>query len=421
MAKSVQFPISILFFFFIAENVRADGSVCPEQDKYSTAISNLTSKLFCAYDSYVRPVRQRNETVDVKMQLFLKKIQFDEIKDTAEVSSIFFMSWTDYKLVWNPAEYDNIDEMRFMSYQIWTPDIGVYSSADQSSFSPYMRPIYCVVQNNGKVWCVPPSTHTTSCSADLTSWPYDRHTCDLVMGSWTHTGEDVNVSLQEPGIYITQYNTNREWELISVKSSRDPGVYSCCPNDTFPSVTFQFVLQRHSGSYTAIVVVPAIVLMLMTLVTWTKGDQSSRVILASLDVYLHFLFLQYLGNTLPSNGNSSPLIVTFYRDSMLLATMALLTSIIIRGLKRTSVSAPVWISGLSNWALMNRFGQILIFHNLYPKGGGAASEISGDEETNLVGNGTQSHTWDTFSSLLNLTFFVITFVTYLILLIGFIP
>jgi len=61
------------------------------------------------------------------------------------------------------------------------------------------------------------------------------------------------------------------------------------------------------------------------------------------------------------------LLVTFYRDSMLLATMALLTSIIVRGLKRTSVSAPVWISGLSNWVLMNRFGQILIFHSLYPK------------------------------------------------------
>jgi len=48
--------------------------------------------------------------------------------------------------------------------------------------------------------------------------------------------------------------------------------------------------------------------MLMTLVTWTKGDQSSRVILATCDVFLHFLFLQYLGNTLPSNGDSSPLI-----------------------------------------------------------------------------------------------------------------
>jgi len=61
------------------------------------------------------------------------------------------------------------------------------------------------------------------------------------------------------------------------------------------------------------------------------------------------------------------LLVTFYRDSMILATMALLTSIIVRGLKRTSLSAPVWISSLSNWVLLNRFGQILIFHNLYPK------------------------------------------------------
>jgi hypothetical protein len=48
--------------------------------------------------------------------------------------------------------------------------------------------------------------------------------------------------------------------------------------------------------------------MLMTLVTWTKGEQSNRVILATCDVFLHFLFLQYLGNILPPNGDSSPLI-----------------------------------------------------------------------------------------------------------------
>lgn len=57
-------------------------------------------------------------------------------------------------------------------------------------------------------------------------------------------------------VYLHQYNMNREWELISVESSRDPGLYECCPDDTFPSITFKFVLQRHSGSYTAIVVVP---------------------------------------------------------------------------------------------------------------------------------------------------------------------
>lgn len=63
------------------------------------------------------------------------------------------------------------------------------------------------------------------------------------------------------------------------------------------------------------------------------------------------------------------LTVTFYRDSMILATMALLTAIIVRGLRRTAISLPVWISGLSSWIVGNRFGQVLIFHNLDPKVG----------------------------------------------------
>jgi hypothetical protein len=50
------------------------------------------------------------------------------------------------------------------------------------------------------------------------------------------------------------------------------------------------------------------VVMLITLVTWTKGDQPNRLILAIIDVFTHFLFLQYLGSILPSNGDSTPLI-----------------------------------------------------------------------------------------------------------------
>ena len=37
-------------------------------------------------------------------------------------------TWRDYNLVWEPAKYDNIEELPVISYQIWTPDIGVYSS-----------------------------------------------------------------------------------------------------------------------------------------------------------------------------------------------------------------------------------------------------------------------------------------------------
>ncbi|XP_023726365.1 neuronal acetylcholine receptor subunit alpha-2-like [Cryptotermes secundus] len=420
MAKSViPFSICTVFLFLVA-TARADDFQCPDN---STAITRLKSHVFCNYDPYIRPVRLYNETVDVRLRLVLKKIHFDEKRDTVHVYSLFGLIWTDYHLLWNPAEYENIEELRVSSYSLWTPDIGVYTSADETSFTPYMRPTICIVHSDGKVNCVPPSRHTASCSADLTRWPYDTHTCDLVLGSWTHTGEKVNISLMKPSIYLHDYNMNREWELVSMTSYRESGRFPCCPNDTYPAVIFQIVLQRHSGSYTAIVVAPAIVLILMTLVTWMKGDQSDRMIFAITDVFAHFLFLQYLGNILPPNGDSSPLIVTFYRDSMFLATMAVLTTVIVRGLRKASGSPPVWISGLSSLVLQNRFGQILIFHSLDPKGAAAVSETSGDEGDSLVdgADSQASSSWTTFTSLLDVTCLVVALVTYFVLLLGFIP
>jgi len=51
-----------------------------------------------------------------------------------------------------------------------------------------------------------------------------------------------------------------------------------------------------------------------------------------------------------------------------------------------------------------------------------ASDVSGDEGAGLVDDAdSQSTDWNTFISLIDLTCFLITFVTYFILLLGFIP
>lgn len=35
--------------------------------------------------------------------------------------------WMDYKLQWDPAEYDNISILRVPSKMIWTPDLVLYN------------------------------------------------------------------------------------------------------------------------------------------------------------------------------------------------------------------------------------------------------------------------------------------------------
>lgn len=40
---------------------------------------------------------------------------------------IFLKEWNDYKLRWNPEEYENVTSIRIPSEIIWRPDIVLYN------------------------------------------------------------------------------------------------------------------------------------------------------------------------------------------------------------------------------------------------------------------------------------------------------
>ena len=67
-------------------------------------------------------------------------------------------------------------------------------SADPT-YPMYYYYTICEVRSDGQVRCVPPVTHTSSCAANLLRWPYDQHTCKMILGSWTHSGEEMNLIL----------------------------------------------------------------------------------------------------------------------------------------------------------------------------------------------------------------------------------
>lgn len=58
----------------------------------------------------------------------------------------------------------------------------------------------CLVFNTGSVVCVPSVKYTAKCDPDFTYWPYDQHTCRISLGSWSHTGEEIDVHLDGNGV-----------------------------------------------------------------------------------------------------------------------------------------------------------------------------------------------------------------------------
>lgn len=75
----------------------------------------------------------------------------------------------------------------------------------------------CLVFNTGSVICVPAVKYTSKCNPDYTYWPHDQHTCRISLGSWSHTGEEIDVHLDGSGVcyyllllltnYLTYYKT----------------------------------------------------------------------------------------------------------------------------------------------------------------------------------------------------------------------
>jgi len=54
-----------------------------------------------------------------------------------------------------------------------------------------------VVESDGNVTWAPAMNFRTSCTLDLTHFPFDEHRCSIVIITWTHSEAEVQ-SLQNP-------------------------------------------------------------------------------------------------------------------------------------------------------------------------------------------------------------------------------
>lgn len=68
------------------------------------------------------------------------------------------------------------------------------------SESDYQRYADCSVDYTGKVISVHPTQYNIHCDMDMKYWPYDVQTSTLKLGSWMHSGNVLNLTIDEKRI-----------------------------------------------------------------------------------------------------------------------------------------------------------------------------------------------------------------------------
>ncbi|CAH0559910.1 unnamed protein product [Brassicogethes aeneus] len=311
----------------------------------STHTDKLRQDLLLNYDKFARPAQHYNTTI-VKFGISIYHVEVDEFKSTMTVHSWLRLMWTDEKLKWSPADYGNLETLNLADHEIWQPDVFLYNSATAATINHYAN-THCIVYENGEVLWVPPTQFTVLCQLNLRYWPFDTQECFLKFGSWTYNGDQIDLEIMQNQTVVEKSELmiqNSEWNMVQASLKKSVIYYSCC-KEPYPDITITLNLERVSPSYRAIIVTPAFVIILLTLISfWLPPSAGEKIIINSCTAIIICIFLLYFSQKLPAMGTHTPLIVLFYCSALYIVSFSLIGSVIVIWISRTQhTNSLPWI------------------------------------------------------------------------------
>ncbi|XP_035708017.1 neuronal acetylcholine receptor subunit alpha-7-like [Folsomia candida] len=240
-------------------------------------------------------------------------------------------NWTDENLTWNVSQFDNITYVRIPSTRIWQPDVFLYNMGNEEMLqSANNREILNVIVNHtGTVLSVPPKMLKSICRMDVTWFPWDEQKCDLIFGSWTYSGSEMDFTVREEENMMRYYIPNGEWHLVGIKAKKVDKFYECC-SDSYPSVVFTLHIKRNSMYYLYNLIVPCALIGFLAILGFTlPPDSTEKLSLGVTVLFSLIVFLNQITSTMPANSDNVPLIGTYFNCVMFTIALSVVSTIIV--------------------------------------------------------------------------------------------
>ncbi|KAI6225567.1 Neuronal acetylcholine receptor subunit alpha-10 [Aphelenchoides besseyi] len=280
------------------------------------------------YDRNVRPVLNASSTVTVKLGMTLTNIfDIDEKSQVLQLQVWLDQEWQDQLLVWDPADFDNITNLRIPCDLLWTPDLVNYNNADDFS-TTYMR-ARAMVFHTGTVFWPPPVRLRSLCRISVTYFPFDDQLCSLKFGSWSYHGFQLDITNRSLNIDLSNYVESGEFELIRVHQKRSVVKYSCCPEE-YPDIRFYLHVRRKILYYLHNVIFPCSLLSVLTLFGFFLPPDSNEKVGLFITILLSFsVFVLAIAEKMPETSDSLPLIGLYLTSIMVITTCSICTTVLV--------------------------------------------------------------------------------------------
>ncbi|XP_078460464.1 neuronal acetylcholine receptor subunit alpha-2-like [Lampetra planeri] len=334
---------------------------CGMSRQRSLAEDRLFRVLFTGYSRWSRPVPNITDIVSITFGLSIAQlIDVDEKNQMMTTNVWLKQEWDDYKLQWDPADYENVTSIRVPSELIWVPDIVLYNNADGDFAVTHMTKAHLF--HTGRVRWKPPAIYKSSCSIDVTFFPFDQQNCTMKFGSWTYDKAKIDLVSMARDVDLKDYWESGEWAIVHAVGTYNTKKYDCCPQ-IYPDITYSFIIRRLPLFYTINLIIPCLLISCLTVLVFYLPSDCGEKITLCISVLLSLtVFLLLITEIIPSTSLVIPLIGEYLLFTMIFVTLSIVITVFVLNVHHRSPAThgmPRWVrrvflDRVPRWLVMRR-------------------------------------------------------------------
>ncbi|KAH8040014.1 hypothetical protein HPB51_009270 [Rhipicephalus microplus] len=285
----------------------------------------LVRDLFRDYNKLIRPVEIMNMTVEVQFGLsFIQLINVNE-KNQIMTSNVWLQL-----LKWDEADYGGISVLRLPPDKVWKPDIVLFNNADGNYEVRYKSNV--LIYPSGQVMWVPPAIYQSSCTIDVTYFPFDQQKCVMKFGSWTFNGDQVSLKLYNDNYWVdlSDYWKSGTWDIVEVPAFLNRHNNSKQQRPTETDISFYITIRRKTLFYTVNLILPTVLISFLCILVFYLPAEAGEKVTLGISILLSLVvFLLLVSKILPPTSLVLPLIAKYLLFTFLMNTMSILVTVII--------------------------------------------------------------------------------------------
>ena len=291
------------------------------------------------YNKRVRPVQNQSDRVDIQVGLAVIALQeFDEVLGKFSVVGVFELFWQDENMMWDPANYNGVNNIILGYEDVWKPELILTNPSDKlDSFGKDWQLIR--FHSNGWAKWYPADLIKATCFVNVHYFPFDVQECKIETYVWAYNAFEIELTSLYDTVHIGGMAEHGTWTVIGTeaKAEVDGLVYKG---------TFTFRLARKPQYVIVNVMLPILLLCLLNVLVFVLPSESGERVSYSVTVLLSIaVFMTIVSDTLPKTAKPLPLVSYFLMIALIISSIiACITVFNLRLLHKTShQNVPYWL------------------------------------------------------------------------------